>query len=228
MGANAGGGSAALGYLPARGAEAGRLGAACAVLRGRPLHLPGSLAGRPVCAPSSVPAAPRPSPSTSPAPGRSVREPRPAPRTRPSSARPARRLERPTEPRRGLRLAAGRTAPLRHLHYPQAAAPGRDGPQPRVPARLMSAAAAPLTPAGRCVRGASFSSVPSSTDEGRWAGRLRRDERARARDGPASGGFGGRHPTRGAGPGTVPELVAALRRTDLDPRQGTAFVPSYD
>lgn len=48
----------------------------------------------------------------------------------------------------------------------------------------------------------------------------------RARDGRASGLFGGGRPTRGVGGGTTLELVAVRRQMDLDLCLGTAFVPS--
>lgn len=211
----------------ARGAE--RLGRADAALRGRRCTCRGSRpplrAPSPPAAPASrsVPAAPRP---RSPPPGRSRREPSPAPRRRPFSAGPARRLARPTEPRIGLQRAVATTTP-------KPLRPGRNGPHRWAPARLMSAARAPETRAGRCASRASSGCAPSSADEGRWARPLRarplgRDEKERPRDGPASGRAGGGRLPRGAGPGTAPGLVAVRRQMDLDPSRSAAFVPSRD
>lgn len=180
-GADAGGGSAALGYLPARrGAGRREVGPRGRRARGTAAAPAPDLAGRsarpapagPAPALSSVPATPRPG---SP-PGPHLRAEVRARERAPSPARGAAPSPGPPGTQRGPRSRGDCAEPRIGLRRAVATATsgpprlGRDGPKCPVPARLMSAAAAPETQAGRYVRGASPGCAPSSADQGRWAG----------------------------------------------------------
>lgn len=242
-GADAGGGSAALGYLadPGAGRLEVRLCGHCA---------PGTAAAPARRLGRLLPAPPHPGPRRPPPlspPPPSQRPCALVPLQIPASWPPRERAEpaegaAPSPPGRpGPRSSKGdcpqsrirlRRAAPRGRRHPTARRPGsgRDGPRRPAPARLMSAAPVRET---RACAGPDLAAPPTPRTRAAGLGPLRarllrRGGKERSRDGPASRRFGSGCPTRGTGTGTFPGLVTGRRQMDLDPRRGTAFLPSQD